>query len=82
MRQGSSVMAALLVPVATGAALLVGSGAGVASPAAAALTQQAAPAKTAPATSEAELAIRAHYRCLGRFDAVDVTAFFFNRSPA
>ena len=30
----------------------------------------------------AEQAIRASYRCLGRFDAVDVTAFFFNRAPA
>jgi len=27
-------------------------------------------------------AIRAAYRCLGRFDAVDVTALFFNRPPA
>jgi membrane-bound inhibitor of C-type lysozyme len=32
--------------------------------------------------AESELAIRAAYRCLGRFDAVDVTALFFNRPPA
>jgi hypothetical protein len=35
-----------------------------------------------PMAVQAEPAIRADYRCLGRFDAVDVTAFFFNRSPA
>ena len=29
-----------------------------------------------------EQAIRASYRCRGRFDAVDLTALFFNRSPA
>ena len=29
---------------------------------------------------EAEVAIRAEDRCRGRFDAVDVTAFFFNRT--
>lgn len=31
---------------------------------------------------QAEQAIRARYRCLGRFDAVDLTALFFNRAPA
>ena len=30
----------------------------------------------------AEQAIRASYRCLGRFDAVEATALFFNREPA
>lgn len=35
-----------------------------------------------PVAVQAELGIRAEYRCLGRFDAVDVTAFFFNQSPA
>jgi membrane-bound inhibitor of C-type lysozyme len=34
------------------------------------------------AAPEAEQAIRADYRCLGRFDAVDVTALFFNQAPA
>lgn len=31
---------------------------------------------------EAEEAIRAEYRCKGRFDAVDVTALFFRQEPA
>lgn len=31
---------------------------------------------------QAEQAIRASYRCLGHFDAVDLTALFFNRAPA
>ena len=35
-----------------------------------------------PVAVQAEPGIRAEYRCLGRFDAVDVTAFFFNQSPA
>ena len=39
-------------------------------------------AGAATAAPEADVAIRAEYRCLGRFDAVDLTAFFFNRSPA
>ena len=34
------------------------------------------------ATAQADQAIRASYRCLGRFDAVDVTALFFNRPPS
>ncbi|MEB3198901.1 MAG: MliC family protein [Synechococcaceae cyanobacterium] len=34
------------------------------------------------AAGRAEEAIRADYRCLGRFDASDVTALFFRRSPA
>ena len=37
---------------------------------------------TAAEPLEPEQAIRASYRCLGRFDAVDVTALFFNRAPA
>ena len=32
--------------------------------------------------AEPEAAIRATYRCLGRFDAVDLTALFFNRPPS
>ena len=35
-----------------------------------------------PLAAQAEPAIRASYRCLGRLDAVDVTAFFFNQAPA
>ena len=31
---------------------------------------------------EPDQAIRTSYRCLGRFDALDVTALFFNRPPA
>ena len=31
--------------------------------------------------ARAEDAIRAHYLCLGRFDATDVTALFFNKAP-
>lgn len=31
---------------------------------------------------EAEQAIRASYLCRGRFDAVELTALFFNRDPA
>lgn len=42
----------------------------------------AAPAPASALVPEAEQAIRADYRCLGRFDAVEVTAFFFNRPPA
>lgn len=34
------------------------------------------------AAPESHQAIRADYRCLGRFDAVDVTALFFNQPPA
>jgi membrane-bound inhibitor of C-type lysozyme len=30
----------------------------------------------------AEQALRAEYRCLGRFDATDVTALFFDQAPA
>jgi len=37
------------------------------------------PALAAP---QAEQAIRARYRCLGRFDAQDITALFFNQAPA
>jgi len=72
-----SVLVALLAPVALGAGLAAGSRAGELRPGPA-----APPREVDPATSEAEQAIRADYRCLGRFDAVDVTAFFFNRSPA
>ncbi len=32
-------------------------------------------------SASAEEAIRAHYLCLGRFDATDVTALFFNKAP-
>jgi membrane-bound inhibitor of C-type lysozyme len=35
-----------------------------------------------PLAVQAETGIRAEYRCLGRFDAVDVTAWFFNQAPA
>ena len=35
-----------------------------------------------PVAVQAEPGIRAEYRCLGRFDAVDVTALFFNQAPA
>ncbi len=35
-----------------------------------------------PTAARADEAIRATYRCLGRFDAVDVTALFFNRPPS
>jgi membrane-bound inhibitor of C-type lysozyme len=35
-----------------------------------------------PVAVQAEPGVRADYRCLGRFDAVDVTAFFFNQAPA
>lgn len=35
-----------------------------------------------PLGVRAEPAIRASYRCQGRFDAVDLTAFFFNQTPA
>lgn len=35
-----------------------------------------------PVAVQAEPGIRAEYRCLGRFDAVDVTAFFFNQDPS
>ena len=31
--------------------------------------------------ANAEAAIRASYLCLGRFDATDVTALFFNKTP-
>lgn len=31
---------------------------------------------------QAEQAIRAEYRCSGRFDATDLTALFFNQAPA
>ncbi|MFM2080345.1 MAG: Membrane-bound lysozyme-inhibitor of c-type lysozyme [Cyanobacteriota bacterium] len=34
------------------------------------------------AATTAEEAVRVSYRCRGRFDAVDVTALFFNRVPA
>ena len=42
----------------------------------------AATATATAETKEPEQAIRATYRCLGRFDAVDVTALFFNRPPS
>ena len=32
-------------------------------------------------SARAEEAIRARYLCLGRFDATDVTALFFNKAP-
>jgi len=35
-----------------------------------------------PLPLQAEQAIRADYRCLGRFDAMDVTALFFNQAMA
>jgi membrane-bound inhibitor of C-type lysozyme len=35
-----------------------------------------------PLAVQAEPGIRTEYRCLGRFDAVDVTAWFFNQAPA
>jgi len=35
-----------------------------------------------PLAVQAQVGIRADYRCLGRFDAVDVTAWFFNQAPA
>ena len=35
-----------------------------------------------PPAAQADPAIRASYRCLGRFDAVDLTAFFFNEAPS
>ena len=34
-----------------------------------------------PAAAEPEAAIRATYRCQGRFDAVRLTALFFNAEP-
>ena len=34
-----------------------------------------------PTAVQAEPGLRADYRCLGRFDAVDVTVFFFNKAP-
>jgi membrane-bound inhibitor of C-type lysozyme len=40
-----------------------------------------APLRAAPGP-EAEQAIRASYQCRGRFDAVELTALFFNRDPA
>jgi len=46
-----------------------------------ALTVAPQPLLAAPPAA-AEQAIRASYRCLGRFDAMDVTALFFNRPPA
>ncbi len=46
--------------------------------AAAAMPLHAAPAPQA----EAEQAIRASYLCRGRFDAVQLTALFFNRDPS
>ncbi len=39
------------------------------------------PLRAAP-DPEAEQAIRASYLCRGRFDAVELTALFFNRDPA
>lgn len=36
----------------------------------------------AAAAAEAEQAIRATYLCRGRFDAVELTALFFNREPS
>jgi len=33
-------------------------------------------------TAHPEQAIRAEYRCLGRFEATDLTALFFNQAPA
>lgn len=39
------------------------------------------PLRAAPA-AEAEQAIRASYVCRGRFDAVELTALFFNRDPS
>lgn len=79
MRRGFSVRLPWLVPVATAAVLGAGSGVSGLGPATAAPGAPAAP--VAPALA-AELAKRADYRCRGRFDAVDVTAFFFSRSPA
>ncbi len=35
-----------------------------------------------PTAVQAEPGLRADYRCLGRFDAVDVTVFFFNKPPS
>jgi hypothetical protein len=46
------------------------------------LCASAEPTAQSPAQASAEQAIRARYRCRGRFDAVDVTALFFNRVPA
>lgn len=43
---------------------------------------QAMAASSAELPLQAEPAIRAEYRCLGRFDATDVTALFFNQAPA
>jgi len=44
---------------------------------------QAAPVQAAAAPArQAEQAIRATYLCRGRFDAVELTALFFNREPA
>ena len=40
-----------------------------------------APRPASAGAAEPEQAIRATYRCLGRFDALDVTALFFNRPP-
>jgi membrane-bound inhibitor of C-type lysozyme len=39
-------------------------------------------AVAAPQAEQPDQAIRAEYRCLGRFDATDVTALFFNQAPA
>jgi hypothetical protein len=45
------------------------------------LTAGATALRAAPA-QEPEQAIRATYLCSGRFDALTLTALFFNRSPA
>lgn len=37
---------------------------------------------TMPVAVQAQTGIRADYRCHGRFDAVDITAFFFNQAPS
>lgn len=43
----------------------------------------AAPAlRAAPSAREPEQAIRARYLCTGRFDAVELTALFFNEDPS
>ena len=41
-----------------------------------------ASAAEASKPAQPDQAIRASYRCLGRFDAVDVTALFFNSAPS
>ena len=41
-----------------------------------------ASAAEASKPAQPDQAIRATYRCLGRFDAVDVTALFFNSPPS